>query len=55
VGAKKKVLKIQHRDLRAKPSATKDLDGWFPVARGYGGLRVKPQPLKKICNFEVKL
>jgi len=26
-----------------------------PASGGYGGLVRSPQPLKKICNFEVKI
>jgi len=69
-GPKKRVLKIQHGGpgakpptagdhvvLRAKPPEAGVLGSEPPAAGGYpmGVWGQSPQPIKKICNFKVKL
>jgi len=50
-----------HEDLRVKPPAAGGLGAELPAAGGYkgpaGGRSTgrSPQPLKKICNVEVKI
>jgi len=43
--------------LRAKPPVSGGMGAEPPAAEGYpmGVWRQSPQPMKKICNFEVKL